>query len=183
MATVVVLNGASSSGKTTLARAFQEIAPRVFLNFSIDSILYALPASAIDRIRSGADIADLNLPELVRGYYACVRRLLDLGHDLVIDHAVTARYHVEHLVAAIASHHVVMVGLDVPPAVLAQRERDRGDRREGMAVQQHGRVHGLLHYDLMIDTSVASPHDGAQRILRAVEAGGSAAFERTRGRF
>jgi hypothetical protein len=37
-----------------------------------------------------------------------------------------------------------------------------------------------MHYDLIIDTSVVSPPDGAQRILRAVEAGGSAAFERTR---
>jgi chloramphenicol 3-O phosphotransferase len=180
VATVVVLNGASSSGKTTLARAFQEIAPKVFLNFSIDNVLYALPASAIDRITSGADITDLCLPELIRAYYACVRQLLELGHDLVIDHAVTARYHAEHLVSAVASHHVVLVGLDVPPEVLAQRERERGDRREGMAMQQHGRVHVLMHYDLMIDTSVVSPHDGARRILRAVEAGGGAAFERMR---
>jgi len=35
MALAVVLNGTSSSGKTTVARAFQEIAPRLFLNGAI----------------------------------------------------------------------------------------------------------------------------------------------------
>jgi chloramphenicol 3-O phosphotransferase len=39
VATIVVLNGTSSSGKTSIARAFQEAAPSLFLNFSIDSVL------------------------------------------------------------------------------------------------------------------------------------------------
>src|SRR5689334_10794879 len=128
MATVIVLNGASSSGKTTVARAFQEAAPRVFLNFSIDSILYALPESAVERIRRGADIADLHLPELVRAFYACVRQLLQRGHDLVIDHAVTARYHVEALLEAVEGHDVLLVGINCPATVLRERELQRGDR-------------------------------------------------------
>lgn len=164
MTTVVVLNGTSSSGKTTLARAVQKLAPRV-LNFSIDSILSALPESALERIVQGSDISDLNYPELVRAYYACVRQLLDLGHDLIIDNAVTARYHVEHLSAAVAGHRVIMVGLNCPAEVLVERERARGNRRIGMAVAQQAHIHSLLSYDLEIDTSRTSAHDAAQEIL------------------
>jgi chloramphenicol 3-O phosphotransferase len=180
VSTVVVLNGTSSSGKTTLARAFQEVAPSLFLNFSIDSILYALPQSAVARIISGADISDLRFPELVRALYACVRQLLDLGHDLVVDHAVTSRHQAELLVAAVQAHEVLLVGLDCPVEVLARREKERRDRREGMAGQQRSRIHSWLVYDLLIDTSAVSEHDGAARILEALTAGPTGAFERTR---
>ena len=180
MSTVVVLNGTSSSGKTTIARAFQEVAPRIFLNFSIDSILYALPPSAVDRIVAGADISDLNYPELVSAYYACVRPLLDLGHDLVIDNAITSRFQAEHLVIAVDGHHVVMVGLDCPADALTDRERARGDRRQGMAVAQQPHIHSWLSYDLMIDTSQHDPQSAAQQILSVTASGTCEAFERTR---
>lgn len=164
MAIVVVLNGTSSSGKTTIARAFQERAPSLFLNFSIDSILYALPPSALDRIVGGADISDLRLPELVRAYYGCVRRLLDLGHDLVIDHAITAQYHVDLLREATEGHRVLLVGLDCAAEILNEREKARGDRRVGLAAQQLATIHELLRYDLFIDTAAVGPEEAAARI-------------------
>jgi chloramphenicol 3-O phosphotransferase len=182
MATAVVLNGTSSSGKTTVARAFQERAPRVFLNFSIDSILYALPQRAIDRIKSGADISDLRLPELVRAFYACAGQLLQLGHDLVIDHAVTARYHAELLLEATHSHDVLLVGLDCPSAILRKREEDRGDRRPGLAELQQSTIHTWLAYDLVIDTSTTLPEDAAARIVEALAGGGTGAIARMRAR-
>jgi chloramphenicol 3-O phosphotransferase len=168
MASVIVLNGTSSSGKTTVARAFQELAPQLFLNFSIDTILYALPPDALDRVKRGADIPDLPLPGLVRGFYACVRELLALGHNLVIDHAVTAPYHAELLRAAIAGHDALLVGLDCPADVLRRRETDRGDRRPGLAEQQRSRVHSLLTYDLFFDTSELGAEEIARRILEAM---------------
>lgn len=180
MATVVVLNGTSSSGKTTIARALQAAAPRVLLNFSIDSILSALPPRALERIVRGEEISDLDYPGLVRGFYACVRELLALGRDLIIDNAVTARDRAELLVAAVASHHVVMVGLDCAPQVLAERERLRGDRQSGMAVAQSARIHTWLSYDVRIDTAHTPPAIAAQQILRVLETGKSEAFDRTR---
>lgn len=168
MATVVVLNGTSSAGKTTAARAFQERAPGLFLNFSIDSILSALPRSALARITSGADISDLRYPELVRAFYACVRQLLALGHDLVIDHAVISREQAALLLEAIAGHEVLLVGLDCPAAVLRAREQARGDRRAGMAELQQRTIHDWLAYDLSIDTSTTSPEDAADRIVQAL---------------
>jgi chloramphenicol 3-O phosphotransferase len=182
MATVVVLNGTSSAGKTTVARAFQQVAPRLFLNFSIDSILSALPASAIDRIKNGAYISDLRIAELVRGFYACVRELLALGYDLVIDHAVTARYHAELLLAATEGHEVLLVGLDCPAEVLRQREQERGDRRIGMAGQQRSSIHSWLEYDLFLDTSAIFAERAAAEVVQLVTNGGDGAIERVRAK-
>ncbi|HEV7919645.1 MAG TPA: AAA family ATPase [Thermoanaerobaculia bacterium] len=165
MATVVVLNGTSSSGKTTIARAFQELAlPRTFLNFSIDSILYTLPPSVVSRLEAGSP-APINL---VPAFYACVRELASLGHDLVIDHAITSRAEADLLLAAVASHRVLLVGLDCPLDVLAARERARGNRRVGMAAAQCERVHRWLEYDLRIDSGRVEAGEGAGMIAAAL---------------
>jgi len=170
MATIVVLNGASSSGKTAIARAFQDLAPRLFLNISIDSILYALPPDVLERMKRGEpQLRELRFLELVRAFCACVRELAALGHDLVIDHAVMTREEADLLMAAVASHRVVWVGVQCPADVLAERERARGDRRIGLAAAQCERVHLWFNYDLVIDTSAVTVEDAARLIVsRAV---------------
>ena len=179
MSSLVVLNGTSSSGKTTIARAFQEAAPGVFLNFSIDSILAALPPSAWQRIVAGAPITDLRLPELVRAFYACTGELLRLGHDLVIDHAVTARYHAELLLAACEGHETVIVGVECPISVARAREAARGDRSVGLADRQFESIHSWLEYDLVVDTSKQSPPEAAAALLATLASGTRSGVERT----
>ena len=150
MATVVVLDGTSSSGKTTIARAFQELAlPRVFLNFSIDSVLYALPPSVVSRLEAGLPAT---LPPLVPAFYACVRELASLGHDLVIDHAITSASEAELLRSAVASHRTLYVAVECALDVLVERESARGNRRVGMAAAQYEKVHRWLEYDLRVDS-------------------------------
>jgi chloramphenicol 3-O phosphotransferase len=167
VARIVVLNGTSSSGKTSIARAFQELAPGRFLNISIDTILYALPPSVLERMKRGQERAG---PELVRAFYACVRELAAIELDLVIDHAITSEAEAEMLREATRSHQTLLVGLDCPADVLAGRERERGDRRPGMAAAQSERVHRWLHYDLRIDTSIVDAEEAARRIVTAMAA-------------
>ena len=50
---IICLNGTSSSGKTAIAKELQALLPKVYLNFSIDSILYSLPPSALARMTHG----------------------------------------------------------------------------------------------------------------------------------
>lgn len=164
---MVVLSGASSSGKTSIARAFQEIAPRLFLNFSIDNILYALPPSIVARMERG-EPANVPFLELVRGYYACVRELAALGHDLVIDHAISTRAEADLLLAAIDGLDVLLVGIDCPVEVLNERERRRGDRRPGLAARQCERVHQWLDYDLRVDSSRVTADEAARQIVAAL---------------
>ncbi|HEX6099987.1 MAG TPA: AAA family ATPase [Thermoanaerobaculia bacterium] len=180
MATVVVLNGTSSSGKTSIARTLQELAPRVFLSFSIDNILDSLPASVVAGIKRGEPLGRDRFLALVRAFYACVRELAGLGHDLVIDHAITSREEVEMLVDSVRGHRTLLVGLECAVEVLDARERGRGDRRPGLAAAQAGRVHQWLEYDVVIDTSASGPDQAAREILSALQSGTQQGIARTR---
>jgi chloramphenicol 3-O phosphotransferase len=169
VATIVVLNGSSSSGKTSVARAFQEVAPTLFLNVSIDSILYALPPDVLERMKRGEpQQREIRFLELVRAFCACVRELAALGHDLVIDHAVMTAAEAELIENAVASHRTLFVGLQCPADVLTERERARGDRRPGLAASQCERVHQWFDYDLVIDTAAVSAGEAARRIVAAL---------------
>lgn len=180
MATVIVLNGASSSGKTTLARAFQDIAGSLYLNFSIDDILYSLPQSTIDRLIAGHPTPEVKFADLVTAYYACVRELAALGHNLVIDNAITARYQAERLVQALTGHDVLMVLVTCPEPTLRTRESARRDRRPGLASDQLPTITRWLHYDLTVDTFQHRAVDAARAIVDVLAAGLRGGFERTR---
>jgi chloramphenicol 3-O phosphotransferase len=168
MARIVVLNGPSSSGKTAVARAFQELAPALFLNISIDTILYALPPSILERMQRGEKNEGLPFLDLVRAYCASVRAIAETGQDLIIDHAVTTRAEAELLLAAVEGHATLFVGLRCATQLLAEREGLRGDRRPGLAESQLDRVHQWLQYDLEIDTAATTPEDAARQILEAL---------------
>ena len=168
MSTIVVLNGTSSSGKTSIARAWQARARTIFLNFSIDSVLYALPQHVLDAIIRGDEVPELRYRDLVRGYYACVRELANLGHDLVIDNAVTTEWMAAALRDAVAGHRTLYVAIDCSPDTLDARERARGDRRPGLARQQCSRIHQWLAYDVRIDSEDLSPEDAAAAIEDAL---------------
>jgi chloramphenicol 3-O phosphotransferase len=182
MSTIVVLNGTSSSGKTTLARAFQELASSVFLNFSVDDIFYSLPPSAIERIVAGQTIPNLPFIEIHTAYYACVRELAALGRDLVIDNSITSRAQAERLVAAVDGHRVLMVSVSCSPEILERREQARADRHLGLAALQIETIDRWLEYDLHIDTSVSAAEAGAERIIEALTQERLTGLERTRAR-
>jgi len=44
-ADVIVLNGGSSSGKSTIARRLQSVLPQPWLMFGVDSLIEAMPPS------------------------------------------------------------------------------------------------------------------------------------------
>jgi chloramphenicol 3-O phosphotransferase len=52
--------------------------------------------------------------------------------------------------------------------VLDEREAHRGDRTVGQARAQHAVVHTFLDYDVVVDTSVVSPQEGARAVADAV---------------
>lgn len=76
---------------------------------------------------------------------------------------------------------VIMVGVHCLLEELEQRERQRKDRKKGLARLQIGQVHAQAEYDVHLDTSLLSPDECAHRILEAMQEGHQpSAFERLR---
>ncbi|MDF0667015.1 MAG: AAA family ATPase [Nitrospira sp.] len=162
---VIYLNGTSSSGKTTITHKLQELLPRIYLNFSIDSILYTLPGSALFRMTHGQEIFDLNYPQLVRSFNACVGRLAEMGNFLVIDNAITSPEQATDLLARLEGFNVLLVGVHCSLDELSRRERNRQDRTIGEAAAQFHLVHRWFTYDLEVDSSRKSASELAVEIM------------------
>jgi chloramphenicol 3-O phosphotransferase len=176
---IVLLNGTSSAGKTSLAKALQRRWPGPLLAVGIDTVVFALPGRWLDPpgwhevfVYTGAG-DDLEITpgplgdRLVAGLHRSVAALAGQGFDVVVDHVLLSRSWVEDAATALAGHPVLSVGVRCPLAEVVRREAARKDRTLGQARAQFEPVHRWPGYDLELDTSQADPDTCAEHVLRA----------------
>jgi chloramphenicol 3-O phosphotransferase len=181
MARVVILNGTSSSGKTSLARTVQRLAKGPVLRVSMDDFLEMMPPRFANddeafsfRLVPDAAPAEVEIgtgsygAALMRGMRASIAALADQGLDLVVDDVMLGADDQAHYRDVLAEHCVTFIGVRCALETAEQRERDRGDRDIGMARWQFTRVHAGRDYDLEVWTDEVSPDEGARVILGAV---------------
>lgn len=165
---VILLNGTGSSGKTSLAKELQELISTQYLNFSIDSVLYALPPSDLNRMMIGESIGrkGYDYGQLTEGYHNCVRALLESGCKVIIDNAWINKDEIEALEKVLSDFCVVRVKVQCRLDVCVARELARGDRAIGLAEWEYPLVHNHMNYDLIVDTSDISPKDAAVQLVK-----------------
>ncbi len=159
---LILLNGASSAGKTTLCRALRDALPDTpagpFLHFSLDFFMFdadVLPRTPQGHIRDWKRIR----PQVFDGYYRCLPALLSAGNNLVVDLIIETEGQRDRLRELLAPYDVYLVGLRCPVEELERREAARGDRRIGDARRDVQTVHTFSAYDLEIDCRNPLPHN------------------------
>jgi len=175
-ATVILLNGAGSVGKSSISLALQDLLAEPWLHVALDSFLemfpdrlYADPDGFASRTEFDDGKPQITLEigaagrRLLRGMRLSVAALAGAGNDLIVDDVILdgglSEY--ETLLAEI---RFLKVGVFAPLAVLEDREVRRGDRVLGLARWQFSRVHAGARYDLEIDSSLDNPLVCARRI-------------------
>ena len=178
---IVFLNGTSSSGTTSLARAVQDAMATPYLHPSLDHFLQRLPRVRADfdptaggaaRRRAGCSpfhdhalvgrrrLGPVAL-RLLTGMYQAIGALATAGVGVVVDDVIYDARVLRAAVHALAALPALFVAVRCPLAVAEQRERARGDRAPGGARVFHGLVHPLVathgRYDLEIDTRGLQP--------------------------
>ncbi|MFG2352432.1 AAA family ATPase [Streptomyces sp. NPDC048521] len=157
--TVVLLNGTSSSGKSSIARALLEV---------LDGIWFHMPVDAFHAMRCRHPIADEDLQDeidrTVKGFHRAVAGMAAAGNNLVVDHPLSRRWRLLDLLDLLVPEDTVLIGVRCPLPELERRERERGDRQPGLAALQYDQVHAHGAHDLDIDTSLLSPQECALRI-------------------
>jgi chloramphenicol 3-O phosphotransferase len=176
VATVILLNGVGSAGKSSIAKALQTIAAEPFLHVAMDAFLDMMPARYWDHpdglvfetvlqdgkpsvvIRSGP-VVDRTL----RGMRQSIAAMAHAGNNLIVDDVLLENEMAEYasLLADVTFH---AVGVFAPLDVLEARERKRADRLIGLARWQYDRVHHGKRYALELDTSNATPMECATLI-------------------
>ena len=181
---IIYLNGPSSSGKTTLAKALQQAFGEPFLHVGIDKIIGWMPEKINDWTggeaphgyswKKSVDASgDSIFKELQAGPYAqkientfreVVLALAQMGHHIIIDDVSFGKQQLDQWKKTLKDFRVLWVGVNAPLPVLEQREKERGNRIPGSARGQFHKVHVDATYDLEINTHQESVSESAEKI-------------------
>ncbi len=162
---VILLHGASSAGKSSIARAAQERLDTPFLHLSIDHLRESgvLPLA---RFGNGDFAWPDHREAFFRGFHAALPAFAGAGNDLLVEHIVETPAWLGALVQLLGAFDVFFVSVDCPLAELERRERQRGDRPAGEARRDFESLSLDARYDLELDGTVP-PEDNAERLIAA----------------
>jgi chloramphenicol 3-O phosphotransferase len=164
---VILLNGASSSGKSSVARELQRQLPTPFLHLSIDHLRDsgALP---LERYRSGEFVWADARENFFVGFERAVSAFAHAGNDLIVEYVVETSAWMARLESFLDGSAVFFVGVHCPLEELEKREGARGDRPLGDARRDFISVHEHCKYDLEVD-GTAAPELNAAKIIAAMK--------------
>jgi len=171
---IIILNGTSSSGKTSIVKALQDILDEPFLEAGIDKFIFMLPDRYLERplwddVLGLANKAGASGHTLVAGMHHAIAALAKTGNNVIADHVLVEHEWVQECADLLGDLGAYLIGVQCPLQVLEERERSRKNRTPGQARAQFDVIHAHGIYDLEVDTSVLSPIECALQIKRRVQ--------------
>lgn len=170
---IIILNGTSSAGKSTIAKAIQNKFDDYYVHTGVDHLVAQMPANAF-RMTSDPDaispdkICWLLDPETEHvisihpgdpGYaalgsmYQAAKALAQRGLNVIIDDVIIHPHILQLMVNSLVDLPAWFVNVFCPKDEAKRREKKRGDRTPGLVEMQFDLVHAHGQYDLMINTS------------------------------
>jgi chloramphenicol 3-O phosphotransferase len=176
---IILLNGASSAGKSSIARALQARLPGLWLHVALDQFLAMMPLK-FHGVAEGVRLVpqpDGTLPvqigpigyETLHGFHRAVRALAAGGARVIVDDVILNRALLTDWQRELDGLDVFFVGVRCALQELQRREQARGDRGIGQAVWQCDLVHRHMSYDAEIDSTSTTPAVCAEAITIAIE--------------
>lgn len=161
---VILLNGASSSGKSTLAHLLQQHLDEPYVYLAEDDFWAKFP----QRGRASDEAFEYRF-RLYYGFLHCIAALAQCGNYVIVDTVADDRAALLKCARLLQETTVLFVGVHCALSVLEAREQARGDRTPGTARRQFERVHSHGRYDVEVDTSQATPEACVAAILHAAQ--------------
>ena len=157
---IVVLNGPSSAGKSTLANALRD---RLGLNAAAVSLDQFFPM-----VSPSARHDWLLFSTLFEATLVTAVTFADRGWTAIVDTVLERPESLERLRDIFGARRYSLIAVTCPLAVLEAREHARGNRRVGLAYDQHRRVFQAATYDLEVDTHLLSVTECVDKIAAVV---------------
>lgn len=184
---VVVLNGTSSAGKTSIARLLGAWSSEPLVYSGIDVALMSIPMHLHGHpegphfVKTDAGVVIKLGPQalsIVSAWLRAEAELVRAGHGLVLDEVFLSPQHVASFVRAFAGARVWMIGVVCDEEVAVAREAARGDREPGLARGTASIVHQHVEYDLVVDTTTEPGEEVVRRVLSFIATSTPSAFDR-----
>jgi chloramphenicol 3-O phosphotransferase len=185
---VVVLNGTSSSGKTTLAAALRrrlEADDECWVVYSQDDFTAKLPPSWIKagkhvgRHAKDGFVLELNDGAfelrvgpvghaILAAYRGAVATAAHAGLNVIVDEVTMKQEEWDDWQVRLDGIDTTWVRVELALDEVERREAARGDRTPGHARYQVDIVHRFADYDLVVDTGALDPDAAAAVVASAL---------------
>lgn len=199
---IILLNGSSSAGKTTLAITLQQLLRDPWHHIALDQFrdgmggryrglnsppgtpgargLNVVPVShGNDRVTE-VRFGDLG-KQVLRGMRRAIAAFAAEGNNVIIDDLMFEPGFLLDYLNALAGFEVLFVGVRCPIDVVNAREAKRPGRFPGTATSHFDVVHQHCVYDIEVDTGTATPRQCAEQIIARLDDGRAKdAFDRLR---
>lgn len=191
---LIVINGTSSTGKTTLARATQAAWPTPMIYLGLDAWItmtlaekYWEQATCLSAIKTDAFVrqgthflapnTEANpsaWPQIASGplsdaavfaMHDTALNFLTTGISVILDCVLLKAAWREDLLQKMQTQQRCFIHMHAAEAILAEREQARGNRMANVFRSLLPIVHRDLHYDLMIDSGVQTTPEAVIAIM------------------
>ena len=151
---VIILNGVSSSGKTTLAKAIQNAFDELYIRLSIDDFVSMMPVKTVENELGNAFYTSQTI------LLQTIKTLSDAGTNVVVDNVMLTYFEtLKQYVECLHDYPVLLVKVICPIHELRRRETVRGDRTVGQGEEQINDLEPQDCYDISIDTFANSTEE------------------------
>lgn len=184
---IIIINGGSSAGKTSMALEFQEIEEEPYFLLGIDLFWFSMPQKEIDLERVTQRYYGWCQEETTEGLkyfrilpgkllnesmlarYKSMAAYLDRGLNVIADEVFWTKDWLIEALQVFAPYTCYFIGIYCSDAELTRREVERGDRYQGWARGSQIYSHKDCKYDLTIDNSDKTPRQCAELIKQFVD--------------
>ena len=199
---ILFLNGTSSAGKTTLAKALQETLPDCWQHVALDQFRDGLPdkyrglnapadttgawgLNVIPDQKSGQAYTRIHFGDagqvVLRGMRRAMRALVDEGVNIIIDDIILEPLFLTDYLSVFEGCDVWFVGVRCELAVIDAREQARPGRFPGTAFGHADICHAHGLYDVEVNTGTDEPQACAKKVISRMSEGPGTAFGALRG--
>lgn len=194
---IIILNGPSSAGKSSIQKEIQKNSQLHFIRIGIDTFFDALIeepdlsnfqeekqfhqyTSNGEYIRGVELITDEDdhpiVPlyigpagdRIIHGMHRSISEYAKAGNNVVVDYILYKPEWLNDLKKSLKGRKYYMVGVHAPLSVIEERELLRDTSPPGHARSHYTTVHQNFPYDLEIDTSLETPEELAIKVLTLI---------------
>lgn len=168
---IILLNGASSSGKTSLANALLGILAEPYQIVQLDSFLEI-------RIDKTGRVTENMVFQASKLLNQCVKALIEKGTNVIIDHRIIDEKIFRSFVSMFRDITVYMVYMFCPIEELRRREEARTNRIFGTIEEAVYKIYPEDIFDIYVDTFTNNVDECAEMVKAYLDKGQCTAIKR-----
>lgn len=173
----MLLNGTSSSGKTSISIELINQKEILFHHLSIDDFFMnfnefidkKFPDFKPTREVDNQVVAQIIFDPINSMYYSTIKLFSEMGLNVIADTVIDNDKRFNECLDVFFDQPTLFIGVMCSREELMRRERIRGDRQIGLANSQFDKVYCFNEYDLEVNTEELSPIECAEKILSYIK--------------